>query len=251
MNMSTAIDLRTQDALDRDGDRDGVVALGGDDRARNENAPAAAPRGELAEYLGDVRAWVSALLRTAAAREAAALTPRGERAAAALEAARAEERDATDRLERWRGRGVPHVEVARELGLSPMATAVLLIAAAPQIWGEISRAYGARALGPARPIVDELLLAHLLEADDAAARAMIARELDAGAPLVRTGAIEIGPGPRPYAALRVDPAIAHRRAGTPAAPAGPAETGRRGSRSVYARRASPAPAGRRALLTGP
>lgn len=245
--MSTAIDLRTQDALDRNGG----VALGGGDRARNENAPAAAPRRELAEYLGDMRAWVSALCCTAAAREAAELTPRGERAAAALEAARAAERDATDRLERWRGRGVPHVEIARELGLSPMATAVLMIAAAPQIWGEISRAYGARVAGPARPLVDELLLAHLLEADDAAAREMIARELDAGAPLVRTGAVEVGPGPRPYAALRVHPMIAQRLAGTPAAHAAHAGAERLGSRSVYARRASPAPAGRRALLTGP
>jgi len=166
---------------------------------------------ELDAYLSDTRAWVSALCRTTLARAAAG--DGDDRAAEALGRARAQEREATERLERWRGLDVPHLEVARELRLSPIATAMLLLIAAPQIWGELARAYGACTADPARPLIDELLLAHLLEADATSTRTVIGRELDEDAPLVRTGAVEVGAGLRPYAALRVHPAIARRLAG--------------------------------------
>jgi len=160
-------------------------------------------RDELDEYLDDVRAWVSSLCRRAVA--------------GAPAEARAEERAAAERLARWRHREVPHVEIARELGLSQLAATVLLVVAAPQIWGELARAYGACTAEPGRSLVDELLLAQLFEAGSTLMRTAIGRELDDDAPLVVTGTIEVDASVRPYAALRVHPAITRRLAGAPSA----------------------------------
>ncbi|MCW5803938.1 MAG: hypothetical protein KIT31_16305, partial [Deltaproteobacteria bacterium] len=190
-------------------------------------------REALDEYLADAHGWIAALCRTALAtawdtgriarpaqpREGAeleaVLAARGGRATEARTRAQAQEREAAERFSRWNRRGAPHVEVARELGLSPMATTLLLIAAAPQIWGELARAYGMVTADAARPLVDELLLAHLLEAETST-RTVIGRELDEDAPLVASGAVEMSKGLRPYAALAVHPAIARRLAGAPA-----------------------------------
>jgi ATPase family associated with various cellular activities (AAA) len=161
-------------------------------------------------YLTDTRAWVESLCRTALA--IAAGEPTDEAAAQRLAAARAAERYAAERFSRWNRRGAPHVELARELDLSPMATTILVLAAAPQIWGELARSYGRCSDDPARPLVDELLLAHLLEAPTAT-RSLLGRELDPDAPLIRSGAATLGRGLRPYAALAVHPAIARRLAG--------------------------------------
>ena len=144
------------------------------------------------------------------------LGDQGGRAAEALARARDQETAAAERFSRWNRAGVPHIEIARELELSPMALSLLVLAAAPQIWGELARAYGLCTHDAARPLVDELLLAHLLEAD-AATRAAIGRELDDDAPLIASGAVVMSRGLRPYAALTVHPAIARRLAG--AAPA--------------------------------
>ncbi len=156
----------------------------------------------LDEYLADAFAWISALCRTAQAGAASDVREQEDLAAA--------------RFARWNRSGAPYIEVARELGLSTMATTILLLAAAPQIWGELARTYGVLAGDAARPLVDELLLAHLLGAGTRA-RSEIGRELDPDRPLVSSGAVEIGRGTRPYAAITVHPAIARRLAG--AAPA--------------------------------
>ncbi len=207
----------------------------------------------LAVYLDATHRWITSLCRTAlelargaAARDLGAehapapgLTldaairlslARNAAAARALAHARAEEREAAEVFSMWGRRGAPHVELALELGLSPMATTVLLLAAAPRIWGGIARAYALCTADPARPLVDELLLAHLLEAD-ACTRAAIGRELDDDAPLVRTGAVAIGRGLRPYASVTVHPAIVRRLVGAPP----------RAIRSRRARRAHGAP----------
>src|SRR5262249_55152348 len=91
------------------------------------------------------------------------------------------------------------------------------------IWGELAGEYAECAGNPERALVDELLLAHLLEAGSTAARAAIGRELDADAPLVRSGAVELDNEMRPYAGLRAHPATARRLAGAPPAgdPAAP------------------------------
>jgi ATPase family protein associated with various cellular activities (AAA) len=158
----------------------------------------------LEDYLTDTLAWVECLCATAAAAAG------GSEDAQA--AAREVERVATDRMARWNRGNAPHAELARELGLSPTATTVLLLIAAPQIWGELARSYGRCVADPARPLVDELLLAHLLDASTSA-RVAIARELDDDAALVASGAVEVGRGLRPYAALSAHPAIARRLAG--------------------------------------
>ncbi len=162
----------------------------------------------LAAYLRDARAWIDCLCATALAvarRDEAAITDMRQR-----------ERAAAESFSGWNRRGAPHIEVARELELSPMAGTILLLVAAPQIWGELARNYAACANDPARPLVDELLLAHLLEAD-ISTRSVIGGELDDTAPLVRRGAIELGRGVRPYATLSAHPAIARRLAGIPIA----------------------------------
>jgi len=194
------------------------------------------PPDKLEAYLADARAWVVSLCRTALATAHdtgrlgvaapadldAILGDHGGHAVDELACAHKLEEDATKRFSRWNRRGAPHVELARELRLSPMAMSLLLLAAAPQIWGELARAYGLCVADRARPLVDELLLAHLLEADTPT-RAAIGRELDEDAPLITRGAVTVARGLRPYAAISVHPAIARRLVGAP--PAGDRDDG--------------------------
>jgi AAA+ superfamily predicted ATPase len=164
----------------------------------------------LAAYQADVFAWIVSLCRTALA---GVTTP--TRGGDRLDTTRAAERDSAVRLARWGRPGAPHVELTRAFGLSPMALSVLMLAAAPQIWGELARTYRALAAGPGRSLIDELLIAQLLEAN-LLARAAISRELDPEAPLVRQGLIIVAGGLRPFAALSVHPVIARRIAGVQA-----------------------------------
>jgi len=194
------------------------------------------PPDKLEAYLADGRAWVVSLCRTALATAHdtgrlggaapaeidSVLGDHGGHATDELVRAHQLEEDATQRFSRWNRRGAPHVEIARELRLSPMAMSLLLLAAAPQIWGELARAYGLCVADRARPLVDELLLAHLLEADTPT-RAAIGRELDEDAPLIASGAVIVARGLRPYAAISVHPAIARRLVG--ALPAGDRDDG--------------------------
>ena len=83
----------------------------------------------------------------------------------------------------WSRPDAPHVTLARDFGLSPLAIMIVLVAAAPQLWPDLARAYGMVANDPARPACDEHLVAQLL----ARPASEVARELDAHAPPVRHG----------------------------------------------------------------
>src|SRR6185295_7125678 len=95
--------------------------------------------------LGDLFALVSAWCHTAGC------VARG--AADGVAAARARERDASEHVAGWDRAAMPLTELADEFGLSSLARAILLVAAAPQLWGELARTYAALAADPARALV--------------------------------------------------------------------------------------------------
>jgi hypothetical protein len=106
-----------------------------------------------------------------------------------------------------RGRGVrmtPLDILARDFDLSPVALATLLVAAGPRLRGDYARLYGILTNDPSRPLIDELLITHVLGQQLAAE---IGRELDADRPLRKYGLLAIGAGARPFAAISVDPLI--------------------------------------------
>jgi hypothetical protein len=175
-----------------------------------------APRAEAlsrelrAEYLAAVHAWIEAVCAVAVAARRSDAT--------ALATARERERAAAEAYTSWGRRGAPHVELAHELDLSPIAATVLVLVAAPQIWCELARDYAAVNADAARPLVDEVLIATLLQAG-IEEQSGLARELDVDAPLVRSGAVVVAPGVRPFAALSVHPSVARRLAGASIDPA--------------------------------
>src|SRR6185503_20252107 len=99
--------------------------------------------------------------------------------------------------------------LASELGLGRLATDILLVVAAPALWGEIARAYGIVAGDPDRPLCDELLVAQLL-GGRRASRREIRAELAEGAPLVRHELIQVGAGRPPFAELSPHPLVVRR-----------------------------------------
>jgi hypothetical protein len=99
-----------------------------------------------------------------------------------------------------------------EHGLSPRAARILLAVTAPLLRGELARIYSIITNDPARPLCDELLLAHLFDADEHE-RLAISRELDPDAPLLRARLIVVGAGTRPFASLTVSPTVVRRIAG--------------------------------------
>jgi len=159
---------------------------------------------ELVQYQLDARRWIESTC-------ALALASRHGNAERIAEARR-QERGYAARFSRWERPEAPHAEVARELGLTPMARTLLLLIAAPQVWGEIAAAYVSCIEGT-RPLVDELLLGRLLDAN-IVLRTTIAYELDHTAPLVASGAVLIGRGVRPYASLAARTSIAKRISAT-------------------------------------
>jgi hypothetical protein len=155
----------------------------------------------LAEYLTDTLDLVTTCSRLAAARTSAP---------SELDALR---KVANAMRATWctRWNTAPHRELADDLRLSELATMLLWLIAAPQIWGELASAY--RSVShDGRPLCDELLLAHLFDADTAE-RAAIARELEPDAPLVRSGAVVVGAGVRPFASVSASPAAVRRLRG--------------------------------------
>lgn len=108
---------------------------------------------------------------------------------------------------RLSGRTSPIGRLAAELALSPTAFQILLVAAAPVLWGELARLYAILTNDVSRPLCDEHLVTDVLGSQIAPRD--IVRELDADAPLVRHGVIRIGPGVRPFAALAVEPVVLH------------------------------------------
>ena len=101
-----------------------------------------------------------------------------------------------------------------ELGLTPLMRDLVLLIAAPSLWGELARLYGILSNDEGRPLVDEHLLGELLAGR--VARSQIALELDDDAPLVRHGVIRVQAGTlRPFLPLLVDPAVLKLLRGAP------------------------------------
>jgi hypothetical protein len=90
--------------------------------------------------------------------------------------------------------------------LSELAADILLVVAAPQLRGEVGRAYAILANDARRPLVDELLVCQLL-GDGRCTRRQVAAELDDDAPLRRHGLVEAASGTRPFAALSCPPIV--------------------------------------------
>jgi ATPase family associated with various cellular activities (AAA) len=151
---------------------------------------------EVAAILGMNQGFAEEHLRAAAehlARHEASLPPLAER----------------------RGPRTPLGILAAELGLSPLEVDILLVVAAPALWGETARLYGILANDPSRALVDEHLVGQILGVD----RHDIARALDPGRPLLGYGVVRpSGARPRPFASLACDPIVLARlrRNGIPA-----------------------------------
>jgi ATPase family protein associated with various cellular activities (AAA)/winged helix domain-containing protein len=100
----------------------------------------------------------------------------------------------------------PLDRLGTELGLSAIARDLLLLVAAPSLWGEMARLYGILSNDDGRPLIDEHLLTELLV--EQADPAQIARELDDDAPLIRHGVVRVLPGTmRPFLPLVADPVV--------------------------------------------
>lgn len=167
------------------------------------------PLQALDRYLADMRAWVLGNCRVALT-GGAACGRIGRTPGAMLDALIAAGGTASGDVARFLRyeATAPHVAIARQFGLSSTATAILVLAAAPQLWGDLAQLY--KMIGfTGRAIVEERLLAALSNLD----LAVIAAELDPGAPLAVTGACKHGPGTRPNAPLIVHPIIVRRLAG--------------------------------------
>jgi len=100
--------------------------------------------------------------------------------------------------------------LAVEFQLSPLATDILMVVAAPRLRGELSRLYAILANDPKRALVDELLVEQIL-GDDGQTRSDIAYELGANGPLNRFGLVHVDRDRSPpHAALAVDPVVVAR-----------------------------------------
>ena len=196
-------------------------------RRQRESIPSAAARAHLDRELALVARWAFAAIadgwntrrlgygnESAHPHEhevAAILGMNGGFATEHLAAARAEAASQAAMLAAdpaRRGPASPLGALAADLALSPLAVDILLAAAAPAISGDIARLYGILTNDPNRPLVDEHLLAALLPT---VSLHDIAHELDARAPLIRSGALQLaGDHARPFSALVVDPVIVAR-----------------------------------------
>ncbi len=93
--------------------------------------------------------------------------------------------------------------LVEELGLSPVARAILLAVAAPALWGELARLYGVLANDEARALCDEQLVVTILSPRISSYD--IAAALDPDGPLVRYGLLRVGAGVgRPFLPLTID-----------------------------------------------
>jgi hypothetical protein len=130
-------------------------------------------------------------------------------AAEALEEAASALRSARQSLA---GRISPIDAVCGEHGVTKLGELVLLLIAAPTLWGELARLYGILSNDPGRGTCDELLLWQLLSATTN--RRELARELDPDSPLVRRGLVRLTDNrPRPFQTLVIDPVVAKLLAG--------------------------------------
>jgi ATPase family associated with various cellular activities (AAA) len=111
------------------------------------------------------------------------------------------------------GRVSPLEALCAEHGVSKLGELVLLLVAAPTLWGELARLYGVLSNDPARGACDEHLLWQLLGATTS--RRELGRELDPDAPLIRRGLVRASDNrPRPFQSLAIDPVVAKVLAGS-------------------------------------
>lgn len=115
-------------------------------------------------------------------------------------------------IESEEGKRSPLALLAQEFGLSPVARDILLVVAAPTLWGELARLYAIVSNDTERPLCDELLVSQILDTSRAG-RVAIARALDEDGPLLRHGLIRLGAGQRPFVALSIDPIVVSRLEG--------------------------------------
>ncbi|HEY5935277.1 MAG TPA: ATP-binding protein [Kofleriaceae bacterium] len=103
------------------------------------------------------------------------------------------------------GRVSPLDVLCSEHQISKPGELVLIAIAAPAMWGELQRLYGILANDAQRAPCDEHLLWQLLR--DSISRRDLTRELDVGAPLLKSGLVHVGERPRPFQSLAVDPIV--------------------------------------------
>lgn len=151
----------------------------------------------------------------------------GERANAAADAVR-DARQRVDELARQvagraqaslaAGKHLPFFELVTEFGLSRTAAQALVVAAAPQVRGEVARLFGVLANDEGRPICDRYLIELILGGSDRESRQDVARELEADSPLIHFGLIRVLPAPPDmylFAPITVDPVLIARLRGHP------------------------------------
>jgi hypothetical protein len=129
-------------------------------------------------YLADVQAWVAGMCRWAA---------RNDRSTLGLIDALYGLSSSSERIARWRSIG-PHASLRREFQLSDDAVSILLLACAPYLWGAMTHVYAAIARPIAGVLVNQHLLAALVED-----RFIVLRELCREAPLVRNHLVRVRP----------------------------------------------------------
>ncbi|MBP8807510.1 MAG: ATP-binding protein [Kofleriaceae bacterium] len=111
------------------------------------------------------------------------------------------------------GAPTPLGVLCAEFGLGPMERMLLLLVAAPQLWGSVHQLYRVAHNDPLRTTVDEYLLQAMLGSQ--VNPHLVARALDRSSPLARYGLIVADEGglARPLRPLRVDSLILERLRG--------------------------------------
>jgi hypothetical protein len=131
------------------------------------------------QYLVDLHAWVTDHCRAAARRG------EGERFAMPVIDALCGPAAPPIGFARWRSIG-PHASLRREFGLSDDAVAIMLLVAAPRMWGALTHVYASLVRSFSGIVVSQQLLATLLDS-----RTMVLSELACQAPLIRNGLVSI------------------------------------------------------------
>ena len=101
----------------------------------------------------------------------------------------------------------PLTALANELGLSAAARAIIMVVAAPALWGEMAKLFTVLANDEARTTCDELLVCQILaEQFD---RQTLSAEFESDSPLMQLGILRIGDDGyfRPFLPLTIDPVV--------------------------------------------
>ncbi|MEO8701050.1 MAG: ATP-binding protein [Kofleriaceae bacterium] len=103
----------------------------------------------------------------------------------------------------------PMDELVEEFALSSLARMILILVAAPQMWGEVAQLYSIAANNPTRDVIDEHLLRLLLgprvNPHD------LAHELSPNQPLLKFGLLHLASAsPRPFTGLAPNPIVIAR-----------------------------------------